>query len=252
MLQLERPMATATHSIREIVSSQPTAAAILQRFDIDVCAHANESLREACADLQLSVEQVLEKLEDGAAIEAGAEQADPANLSPSRLIQHIVRIHHRNVRQELPRLVELAQIVVERHGQRAPELKGVLALTEDLRADLVEHIRKEEQVLFPYIAQLEESPMIVFHPQHACFSRVGQPVFMMAQEHEQAKLLVAELRRLTDDFKPPVWACSTFVAFYSGLRTFVAKLEEHIRLENEVLFPRAIEMESQIISEGGR
>src|SRR5690242_11925583 len=100
-------MATATQSIREIISSQPTAAAILQRFEIDVCAHANDSLNEACADLQLSVEQVLEKLEDGAARNRGAEYANPAEFAPSRLIQHIVRVHHQTVRQELPRLLEL-------------------------------------------------------------------------------------------------------------------------------------------------
>lgn len=245
-------MATASHSIREIISSQPTAAAILQRFDIDVCAYANESLRDACAGLQLSVEQVLEKLEDGAAVEAGAEKAIPANLSSSRLIQHIVRIHHQNVRQELPRLVELAHTVVERNGDRAPELKSIHAMIQSLRADLAEHIRKEEQVLFPYIAQLDESPLVPFRPPQACFSRVGQPVFMMVQEHEQARLLVAELGKLTNDFKPPVWAGSTFVALYSGLRTFVANLEVHIRLENDVLFPRAIEMESELTSEGGR
>ncbi len=245
-------MATATHSIREIISSQPTAAAILQRFDIDVCAHANDSLRDACADQQLSVEQVLEKLESGMASEPGGEQADPAKLSASRLIQHIVRVHHQNVRQDLPRLVELARLVAERHGERAPELKRIQALTEALRTELTEHIRKEEQVLFPYIAQLDDSPLIAFRSAQSCFSRVGQPVFMMAQEHEQAKLLVAELRELADDFKPPVWACSGFVAFYSGLRAFAGKLDEHIRLENDVLFPRAIELESERMGEGGR
>lgn len=242
-------MATATQSIREIISSQPTAAAILRRFEIDVCAHANESLGEACADLQLSVEQVLEKLEDGAAAYAGAEHADPRDFSPTRLIQRIVRVHHQNVRQDLPRLVELGHMVTERHGERAPELKRIEALVGELRADLAQHIAKEEQVLFPYIAQLDQPSPRRFSHAPACFSVVGQPIFMMAQEHEQAKLLVTELRRLTDDFKPPVWACSAFVALYSGLRAFTDKLDEHIRLENNFLFPRAMTMEAQLASE---
>ena len=243
-------MATATRSIREIISSQPTAAAILRRFDIDVCAHASESLGEACADLQLSVEQVLEKLEDGAAIEAGAEHADPREFPPTRLIQHIVRVHHTNVRQDLPRLLELAHVVAGKHGGRSPELIRVETLIGDLRAELAEHIRKEEQVLFPYIAQLDQpSPATLNHSQ-TCFSRVGQLVFMMVQEHEQAKLLVGELQRLTNDFKPPVWACSAFVALYSGLRAFAGKLDEHIRLENDFLFPRAMAMEAELMSEG--
>lgn len=245
-------MTTATQSIREIISSQPTAAVILQRFDIDVCAHANETLDEACAELQLSVEQVREKLEHDAAVEAGAEHADPREFAPSRLIQHIVRVHHKNVRQELPRLLELAHIVGERYNERAPELRAIELAVTELQVEMAEHIGKEEQVLFPYIAQVDEAPLLAFRPPQLSFSRMGQPVLMMAQEHERAKLLLVELRRLTNDFKPPVWACSTFVALYSGLRTFADRLEEHIRLENDVLFPCAMAMEAELTREGAR
>jgi regulator of cell morphogenesis and NO signaling len=245
-------MAPATQSIREIISSQPTAAAILQRFDIDVCAHANHSLREACADLQLSVEQVLDKLADGAAIDAGAPHPDPTEYSASRLIQHIVRIHHQSIRQELPRLAELAQKIAENYAERAPELKAIAMMVEELHAEMAEHILKEEQVLFPYIAQVDEAPLLAFRPPHPCFTRVGQPVLMMVQDHERARLLLTDLRRLTNDFKPPVWACTTFVAFYSGLRGFADTFHEHIRLEDDVLFPRAIAMESELMSRGAQ
>src|SRR5215472_5256790 len=241
-------MAIASQTIREIISSQPTAAAILQRFEIDVCAQANETLAGACAQLQLSVDQVLEKLKDGAAIETGALHGDVSGYSTGRLIQHIVRIHHHDIRQELPRLVELAHTVAHTYADRAPHLNVIARLVEDLRSDLAQHINKEEQVLFPYIAQVEEAPLLAFRPPQLCFTRIGQPVFVMVQEHELAAHIVAELRRQTDDFKPPVWACSTFVAFYSGLRTFLDNLEVHIRLENEVLFPRAIEMEKALMT----
>jgi regulator of cell morphogenesis and NO signaling len=245
-------MATATQSIREIIASQPTAAAILQRFDIDVCAHAGESLREACTDLQLSIEQVLEKLEQGAAIESGAEYSDPREFAPSRLIQHIVRVHHQNVRHELPRLVEMAHTVAREHGERAPALRHVELIVDELRADMAEHLHKEEQVLFPYIAQADEAPLPGFRPPQQPFSRVGQPVFMMVQEHERARLLLAELGQVTNEFTPPDWACATFHALYAGLKTFAANLEEHIRLENDVLFPRAIAMEAAQMQAGAQ
>lgn len=245
-------MATATQSIRQIINSQPTAAAILQRFEIDVCSHADESLREACAELQLSVEQVLDKLQHNAAIEAGAEHANPAEFSPSRLIQHIVRNHHHNVRQKLPALVELAHNVAKRHANRAPELHKIEALAAELHADMVEHLRKEEQVLFPYIAQIDEAPLLAFRPPQQCFSRVGQPVFMMVQEHEQATLLLAKLERVTNDFTAPEWACPKFTALYAGLREFTENLREHIRLENELLFPRAIALEAALMQEEAR
>src|SRR5215469_472094 len=228
-------MATATQSIREIISSHPTAAAILQRFDIDVCAHANESLIEACAEMQLSLEQVLEKLRDGATGGDGLHCGHPTEMSPGRLIQYIVRVHHRNVRQELPRLTEIAHVVEAKYGARMPELTTLAKLIEELRSDMAEHIRKEEQVLFPYIAQLDETPLLAFRPLQQCFNRVGQPIFMMSQEHESVKMLLVELQRLTNDFRPPVWACATFLAYYEGLRSFSEQLQEHIQLENEVL-----------------
>lgn len=245
-------MTTATQTIREIISSHPTAAAILERFEIDVCAHSNEPLAKACADLQLSVEHVLEKLENGAASESGAKAFDPAEFRPSQLIRHIVRVHHRNVRNELPKLAELAHAVTEKYGERASELRQVERLVSKLRTELTEHISKEEQVLFPYIAQVDEAPLLAFRPPHQCFRLVGQPVFMMAQEHESAKLIIAALQRLTDDFKPPIWACSALVALYSGLRAASADLNEHFRLENDVLFPRAIEMELELMQAGAR
>ena len=241
-------MPTAKQSIREIISSRPTAAAVLRRFDIDVCAQANETLADACAQSQLSVEQLLEKLEEGDN-DAGAT-ADPAEFAPGRLIQHIVRIHHKDLRQELPRLVELAHTVAEQYADRAREVKRVERLVSDLHADMSEHIVKEEQLLFPYIAQLGETPLLAFRPPHPAFTKVGQPVFVMAQEHERAKVLVAELREATDFFKPPVWACSTMVALYAGLRSFADTFTEHIRLEDEVLFPRAIAMEEELMRGG--
>ena len=125
-------MPTSTQSIREIVSNQSSAAAVLQRFDIDLCSRADESLKQACAELQLSVDQVLEKLSDAAANEPGAEPADLASYSMSRLIQHIVRTHHQYVRRELPRLAEMAHKVAGKHGDRAPELRKIERLLDEL------------------------------------------------------------------------------------------------------------------------
>jgi regulator of cell morphogenesis and NO signaling len=245
-------MATASQFIREILKSQPTAAAILQRFDIDVCTHADASLDETCRDLQLSVEQVLEKLEDGAAIHAGANPVDPASLSSSRLIQHIVRVHHRNVRLTLPRLVEMARTVAREHGERMPELKQVESVIQEMHTEMQEHFRKEEGVLFPYIAHMDEISPLSFRPPQACFHTVSEPVFVMVQEHEGTGLLTAELRRLTSGFETPSWACPTLIAFYAGMREFSLELQEHIRLENEVLFPRAISREAALMQEGVR
>ena len=218
----------------------------MQRFDIDLCSHAEESLKQACTELQLSVDQVLEKLADAAANEPGAEPADLASYSMSRLIQHIVRTHHRYVRCELPRLVEMAHKLTGKHGDRAPELKEVENLLGALNAEMFAHLQKEEQVLFPFIAEMEEETVGFASSAHACFQTVVQPVSMMVREHESAERLVAQMRGLTNEFKTPEWACPTLVALYAGLNQLERDLRQHVHLEDDNLFPRAIEMESEL------
>jgi regulator of cell morphogenesis and NO signaling len=241
-------MPTSTQSVREIVATQPSAAKVFQRFDIDLCSQAEKSLDGACAELQLSVDQVLEKLADAETQELGGPAVDPACLPIGRLIQHIVRVHHQYVRQELPRLAEMAQKLAAKRSDRAPELKNVEKLLEELRADMFAHIQKEEQVLFPFISQMDQDSIVAYPPAHACFSSVAHPVSKMMQEHESANHTVAELRRLTLDFQPPDWACATHIALSAGLREFETDLKQHVHLENDVLFPRAIKMEGELNS----
>ena len=239
-------MSTATQSIREIVTRQPSAAGIFLRFDIDLCQQADLSLARACQELQLSVDQVIEKLADAAGKERGAVTFDPESLSLGRLIQHIVRVHHHCVRQELPRLAEMATKVAAKRSDRAPELTKIAELIENLRVAMYAHIQKEEQVLFPFIAQMEQESIVAYPAAHACFRSVTQPIFMMEQEHESAGHILAELIGLTNHFEAPSWACVTHRALFEGLRAFESDLKQHVHLENDVLFPRAIQLESEI------
>ena len=239
-------MPTSTQSIREIVTQYPSSARVFHRFDIDLCLQADLSLEGACQELQLSVDQVLEKLSDSEAQERGDMSLDPATLSLSRLVQHIVRVHHLCVRQELPRLAEMALKLAATRGDRAPELGKVAELIEKLRGEMNTHIQKEEQVLFPFISQMDQESIIAYPPSHACFRSVTHPIFMMEQEHESAHHIVAELIRLTNHFEPPSWACATHIVLFSGLREFEADLKQHVHLENDVLFPHAIQLEAEL------
>ncbi len=239
-------MPTSTQSIREIVTQHPSSAKVFHRFDIDLCLQADLSLEGACLELQLSVDQVLENLADSEAKEPGGSAIDAATLPLARLIQHIVRVHHHCVRQELPRLAEMASKVATTRGDRAPELAKVAQLIEQLRSEMYAHIQKEEQVLFPFISQMDQESIIAYPPTHACFRSVSHPIFMMEQDHESADHIVAELIRLTNHFEPPSWACATHVALFAGLRDFEADLRRYVHLENDVLFPRAIQLETEL------
>ncbi len=235
-------MFTATQSIRDIAAGHASAVRVFDRFQIDLCSQAEQSLEGACAELQLSVDQLLEKLEEAEAQESGAPAADPAGCSLESLIQRIVRVHHQHVRRELPRLVEMSRKVAAKRGHRAPELHQVSDQLELLLADMLAHLQKEEQMLFPYIAHMDQGVL----PMEACFRSVSHPVFLMMQEHEAGNSILTEISRLTDGFQPPPWACLTHRAFFDGLRAFQQELRQHIHLEDDLLFPRAIEKEAEL------
>ena len=167
-------------------------------------------------------------------------------MSLGRLIQHIVRVHHHCVRQELPALAEMALKVAAKRSDRDPELVTIAELVEELRSEMYAHIEKEEQVLFPFISQMDQESIVSYPPAHACFRSVAHPIFMMEQEHETNGHIMSELVRLTNHFETPSGACATHIALFSGLREFEADLKQHVHLENDVLFPRAIQLEAEI------
>jgi regulator of cell morphogenesis and NO signaling len=239
-------MLSSSQSIRDIAANQPSAIALFERFEIDVCSLADKSLREACSELHLSLDQVLEKLGECRGYENGSGPSDPSALSCALLIQHIVRVHHRRVRQDLPNLIRLAHKLADTNGKQAPALKTVEKLVEHLHQEMLSHIRKEEEVLFPFIVQMEEDSILAYPPAHACFRSVSHPVFMMVQEHESANSIMAEIRRSAGDFTLPEGACPTHRALFDGLRGFETDLQEHVHLENDVLFPRSIQMEAEL------
>ena len=140
----------------------------------------------------------------------------------------------------------MASKVAAMRGDRVPELTTIAELTEKLRGEMYAHIEKEEQVLFPFISQMDQESIVAYPPAHACFRSVTHPIFMMEQEHESADNIVTEIIRFTNDFEPPSWACATHIALFSGLREFEADLRQHVHLENDILFPRAIQLEAEI------
>jgi regulator of cell morphogenesis and NO signaling len=243
-------MPTSTQSIREIVATHQSAARIFERFDIDLCLQAENSLDRVCAELQLSVDQVLEKLADAEAQEHGSLSVNAASLSIGRLVQHIVRIHHQCVRRELPRLYEMAHELASKGNDFDPQLKNIEALLNELRADMLAHIQKEEQVLFSFIYQMDQESTVASPLPRAGFRSISNSNAMMMHEHESAKHIMAEIRRITTDFEVPEGACATHAALFAGLRAFEKDLKQHLHLESDVLFPRAIKLEAELNSRG--
>lgn len=236
------PIAT-TETVREIALNQPSSIRVFEQFGIDYCCGGRKPLADACTEHKLEIDRVLAALESAAA-NAKVLTDDWAHASLQSLSEHITSRHHSYVKKELPRLDMLAQKVVGRHGDTHAEVLAIQSALGKLDQELTQHLAKEEQVLFPYIAQLEQAIAAGGAKPQSCFGTVANPIAMMTQEHEGAGALLAEIRQLSSNFTPPEGACPTYHAFYDGLREFEQDLHQHIHLENNILFPRAIAMEA--------
>ena len=161
------------------------------------------------------------------------------------LIAHITSTHHVFVREESPRIEALATKVVGVHGKNHPELLQVQEIFSALAAELRVHLMKEEQMLFPYVSRMEESVLAGEPAPPSMFGTVANPVRMMMQEHDGAGEALRSLRAITSDYKVPEDACISYRTLYQAIQGFEADLHQHIHLENNILFPRAIAMEAR-------
>ena len=235
-------MTSTTQTVREIAMEQPSSIRVFETFGIDYCCGGRKPLADACVAGNVDVDTVIAALE-AAAKKPNSEGENWAGKSLESFGTHIVTTHHAYVKRELPRLAMLAEKVVNRHGATKPELPVIAATLAQLDEELTQHLAKEEAVLFPYIADLERAAAIGAAKPHSCFGTVANPIAMMTQEHEGAGTLLAEIRRFSHDFTTPEDGCPTFHSFYDGLKEFEQDLHQHIHLENNILFPRAVEME---------
>lgn len=229
-------------TVREIALENPASIRVFEQFGIDYCCGGRKPLADACNAKGLALDDVVAAL--NAAGVAPAEVQEDWTAQPLAVLsRHIVDTHHAYVRRELPRLYELAQRVVNRHGDTRPELLRIQSKLAEMGEELLQHCTKEEVVLFPYIAKLERALAEGNEKPHGCFGTVANPIAMMMQEHDAAGALMADMRELSNGFTPPAGACPTFHAYYNGLHEFEHDLHRHVHLENNILFPKAIELE---------
>ena len=232
----------ASQTVRNIALRQPTAIPVFEHLGIDYCCGGNQALADACAANQLDVNAVLVALEFAAG-RPSLPMPDWSVASLELLCAHIIVKHHAFARRELPRLLDLAANVFARHGAAHPELAAIQTTLGQLQIELEDHFAKEESVLFPYIVGLERSLTDPDEEPISCFGFLPEPVAVLSHDHEQASTLLAQLRQLSHHFTPPLGVCLTYRIFYTGLQELERDLRQHMHLENNILFPRAVQLE---------
>jgi regulator of cell morphogenesis and NO signaling len=235
---------SSTMKVRDVVLELPQATRVFEKLKIDYCCGGDKPLGEACATAGVEVANLERMLEEAERAEVQGEGSlDFQKATLTELMGHILDKHHVYTKEEMTRLEPLIEKVISAHGENHPELRGVGGLFQQLCADLRPHMLKEEQILFPYILEMEKASLQNRPAPFPPFGTVKNPVRMMMMEHETVGDLLRELRALSSNYTVPPDGCISYQTLYQALEAFEKDLHQHIHLENNILFPRAIELE---------
>ena len=235
---------TTEKTVRELALENPAATRVFEKLGIDYCCGGTKSLEQACRAANLPLDQVLDSLEMAEQATRAAQKDHDWPTEPlADLIAHINRTHHKYTREELARLGPLFDKVCSVHGKNHPELLDARASFSGLSQELTTHMMKEEMVLFPYIVRMEEAVIQHEPVLPPPFGSVQNPVSMMEHEHDSAGNALRAMRQASNGYTTPADACVSYQTLYRALAEFEADLHQHIHLENNILFPRAIAME---------
>lgn len=228
-------------TVGEIVADDFKHAKVFDKYKIDFCCNGSIPLSEACRNADADVEIVIGELQN--APSDGSAMVDFKGWPTDLLVDYILKFHHRNIRKQGPEIARLLDKVCGAHGDNHPELFEVQEQFEQSWVDLNSHLQKEEMVLFPYMYELCEAnekgiPAPAFH----C-GTIESPIAVMMAEHDAEGERYRHIARLTNDYTPPADACNSYRLLLEELKAFEAALHHHIHLENNIVFPRGIEME---------
>lgn len=232
-------------TVASYVTENIKTAHIFKKYGIDFCCSGNISVEEACNQYNVSyitLEQELSKVD---VIKDVIEDYNKWGLD--FLMIYIENTHHVYIRESIPILIQCANNVATVHGKQYPYLLKIAELLREMDCELTDHLRKEEKILFPYIKQLitfkKENKRIPLPP----FQTIHNPIRVMETEHHNSGSIFKTLKELTNNFTAPSNASTTWKVLYAKLEEFEQDLYKHIHLENNILQPKAIALENDIL-----
>ncbi|WP_033961520.1 iron-sulfur cluster repair di-iron protein [Psychroserpens jangbogonensis] len=228
--------------IGHFVAKDYRTAAIFSKHKIDFCCNGNRTVAEACdkkgIDSNLLMDEINTVLSN-----KGAETIDYKSWPLDLLVDYIEKKHHRYVEEKIPVIRQFLDKLCRVHGERHPELFKINELFTGSAGDLAAHMKKEELILFPFIKQLVKAKLEGGAVQSPQFQTVENPIAMMKHEHDNEGERFRKIAELTDNYNPPADACNTYKVTFSMLDEFEKDLHLHIHLENNILFPKAVQLE---------
>ncbi|MCC6411082.1 MAG: iron-sulfur cluster repair di-iron protein [Saprospiraceae bacterium] len=219
-------------TVAEMVASDYRKAHVFSQFGIDFCCGGKKPVSQVCAEKNVDLATLEQALMQVDATSAGSGiHWDFLSWEKPFLIDFIVNAHHGYVRAQIPKLLAYGAKVARVHGDGAPETIEIHQLFQTLAAELLQHMDKEENVLFPWIKRLHAGVTEGNPP----FS-IENPIEVLENEHDEAGAIMHRIQALSNNFTPPEWGCNTFRVWYASLKEFEDDLHLHVHLENNILF----------------
>jgi regulator of cell morphogenesis and NO signaling len=229
-------------TLAQIVTENHQTATVFEKYHLDFCCKGKRPLQQACSEKNLPVEQVVEELNETISKTVNGGNNLLNFITLSQLCDYIVAIHHAFVKQNSPQISIYLDKIAAKHGDRHPELVAIFNLFTQLKSEMEDHMNKEENILFPRIKELEthnakNSPLAL-----PTSGYIEAPIAVMEHEHDSAGSLLEQIREKTNNYTPPADACTTYRVAFASLQAFEADLHQHVHMENNILFPRAVDM----------
>jgi regulator of cell morphogenesis and NO signaling len=238
---------TKSPSVGSFVANDFRTAAVFQKYGIDFCCKGGKSVDEVCDKKNIDREMLLRELNEVSMIPSPSAN-EYSSWSLDKLIDYIESTHHRYVENAIPPLLQFLDKLCNVHGGNHPELFEINEQFVAAAGELTAHMKKEELILFPYVYRMVEAINTGVDMNEAPFGTVKNPIAMMMQEHDVEGDRFSKIAELSNNYNAPADGCTTYRVAFALLKEFEEDLHKHIHLENNILFPKALEMEKKLIS----
>lgn len=233
-----------TKTVGELVTENIKTAHIFKKYGIDFCCGGGISIQKAADKANINYDDLEKEL---LSVDNTTNRAANYNSwELDFLTDHIINVHHRYVEETIPLLQQYAARVNKVHGHHYTELEEIQQLFSLVATELGGHLKKEELILFPFIKRLVKAQRDGEAAPQAQFGTVNNPIKMMESEHEEAGEILRKIAVLSNNYTPPAGACNTYRAFYAKLEEFEQDLHQHVHLENNILFPKSLQLEAAL------
>lgn len=232
-------------TLSEIARDNFHTAATFEKYNLDFCCNGKRSLADACAEKGINPEDVINEIEKMNSTSTQSE-IKPDEWTLDFLIQYIINNHHSYVNRMLPVISAHTQKVASVHGENHPETKKIAEIFTAINNEMKHHMMKEEKILFPHILKLVALSGNGNEKNVPYFGTIKNPIAMMEAEHQSAGDGMFKIRELANNYALPADACETYNISFKELKEFEEDLHKHVHLENNILFPKAVELEERL------